>query len=180
MLTIEIIAVFALLLGLLIYGMVRTQLQRRELSVLGEASQRGKMIMVVDDDPDFVKITERVLNSHGYETYTASSGAEALKMMRAARVKPDLVLLDIMMGYITDGLDVSNVMQRDADLKDIPVVMVTSLTAVKSQEIFPSDEHVAVSAWLRKPVQPKELLKIVQETLAGVPAGVPVGVPAVS
>jgi chemosensory pili system protein ChpA (sensor histidine kinase/response regulator) len=154
-------------------------MKRRELTVLGERAQHGK-IMIVDDDPDFVKITKRVLHSHGYETYTASSGAEALKVMRAAPIKPDLVLLDIMMDYITDGLDVSNVMRRDGDLKDIPVIMVTSLTGVKSQEIFPSDEHVAVSAWLSKPVQPKDLLKIVEETLAGVPAVVPVGVPAVS
>ncbi len=179
MLTIEIIGVLALLVGLLIYAMIRTQLQRREVSVLGEARQRAK-ILIVDDDPDFVKITKKVLDSHGYEIYTASSGTESLKVMRAAPIKPDLVLLDIMMDYITDGLDVSNAMQRDADLKDIPVIMITSLTGVKSQEIFPSDEHVAVSAWLSKPVQPKDLLKIVQETLAGVPAGIPVGIPAVS
>jgi chemosensory pili system protein ChpA (sensor histidine kinase/response regulator) len=179
MLTIEIIGVLALLVGLLIYAMVRTQLQRREVSVLWEAIRPAR-ILIVDDDPDFVKITKRVLDSHGYETVTASSGAEALKVMRAAPVKLDLVLLDIMMDYITDGLDVSNAMQRDLTLKDIPVIMITSLTGVKSQEIFPSDEHVAVSAWLSKPVQPKDLLKTVEETLAGVPAGVPVGVPAVS
>ncbi len=179
MLTIQIIGVLGLLLGLLIYAMVRTQLRRREASVLGEVGQRAK-ILVVDDDPDFVKITKKVLDSHGYETHTASSGADALKVMRSASVKPDLVLLDIMMDYITDGLDVSNAMQRDPTLKNIPVIMVTSLTGVRSQEIFPSDEHVAVSAWLTKPVQPKDLLKALQETLAGAPAGVPVGVPAVS
>jgi chemosensory pili system protein ChpA (sensor histidine kinase/response regulator) len=178
MLTIEIIGVLALLLGLLIYAMVRTQLQRREVSVLWEAI-RPTRILIVDDDPDFVKITKKVLDSHGYETVTSSSGAEALKVMRTS-VELDLVLLDIMMDYITDGLDVSNAMQRDPTLKDIPVIMITSLTGVKSQEIFPSDEHVAVSAWLSKPVQPKDLLSTVEETLAGVPAGVPVGVPAAS
>jgi chemosensory pili system protein ChpA (sensor histidine kinase/response regulator) len=179
MLTVEILAVLILLVGLLIYAMVRTQLQRRELSVAEEA-RRPARILIVDDDPDFVKITKKVLDNHGFETQTASSGAEALKVMRTAPAKPDLVLLDIMMDYITDGLDVSNAMQRDLHLRDIPVIMVTSLTGVRSREIFPSDEHVAVNAWLSKPVQPKILLKTIEETLAGVPAGVPVGVPAVS
>ena len=179
MLTIEILGVLILLVGLLIYAMVRTQLQRRELRVADETGRPAR-ILIVDDDPDFVKITKKVLDNHGYETQTASSGAEGLKVMRTAHVKPDLVLLDIMMDYITDGLDVSNAMQRDPHLKNIPVIMVTSLTGVRSQEMFPSDEHVAVSAWLSKPVQPKVLLKTIEETLAGVPAGVPVGVPAMS
>jgi chemosensory pili system protein ChpA (sensor histidine kinase/response regulator) len=179
MLTIEIVGALALLLGLLIYAMVRTQLRRRELSVLWEAI-RPTRILIVDDDPDFVKITKKVLAGHGYETYTSPSGAEALKIMRSAHFKPDLVLLDIMMDYMTEGFDVSSAMRWDPTLRDIPVIMITSLTGVKSQEIFPSDEYVAVSAWLSKPVQPKDLLKTVEETLAGVPAGVPVGVPAVS
>jgi len=178
MLTVEIIGVLALLVGLMIFAMVRTQLQRRKLTVAGEVG-KGATILVVDDDPDFVKITERILQSQGYDTYTASSGAEGLKVMRTAPVKPDLVLLDIMMDYITDGLDVSNAMQRDHYLRDIPVVMVTSLTGVRRQEVFPSDEHVAVSGWLDKPVHPENLLKTVQDALAGVPEGVPVGVPAV-
>lgn len=179
MLTIEVIAVLALLVGLLIYAMVRTQLQRGELRVFEEPGRRAR-ILIVDDDPDFVKITKKILDSHGYETYAASSGAGGLKVMRSAPVKPDLVLLDIMMDYITDGLDVSIAMQSDPDLKEIPVIMITSLTGVRSPQMFPSDEHVAVSAWLNKPVQPGELLKTIQRALAGVPASVPVGVPAVS
>lgn len=179
MLTIQIIAVLLLLLGLLIYSMVRTLLQRRETELLGRA-ERTARILLVDDDPDFVKITKRILDSRGYEVETASSGAQALKMMRSGSVKPDLVLLDIMMDYITDGLDVSNAIQRDPQLKDISVIMVTSLTGVKSQEIFPSDQRVAVSGWLSKPVRAESLLKAVQDSLAGAPEGVPVGAPAVS
>jgi CheY-like chemotaxis protein len=178
MLTIELIGVLALLLGLLLYAMVRTQLQGRQLSVPGGAGQRAR-ILIVDDDPDFVRITKRVLDNHGFETQTASRGAEALKLMRTSH-KPDLVLLDIMMDYITDGLDVSRAMQRDPSLNGIPVIMISSLTGVRSQEIFPSDEHVAESDWLNKPVQPRDLLTAVEGALAGVPAGVPVGVPAVS
>jgi CheY-like chemotaxis protein len=179
MLTVEIIGVLLLLLGLVVYAMVRAQLQRRAAEV-PERAKHAANILVVDDDPDFAKITKRILENHGYQVQTASSGAEALKVMRSAPTKPELVLLDIMMDYITDGLDVSNAMRRDSHLKDIPVVMVTSLTGVKSQELFPSDQRVAVSGWLSKPVRAETLLKAVQDTLAGAPEGVPVGVPAVS
>ncbi|MDH4207704.1 MAG: response regulator [Anaerolineae bacterium] len=179
MLTIEIIAILLLLVGLLIFSMVRTLMQRREAELLGRV-ERAARILLVDDDPDFVKITKRILDSRGYDVETASSGAQALKTMRSGSPKPDLVLLDIMMDYITDGLDVSNAIQRDPLLKDIPVIMVTSLTGVKSQEIFPSDQRVAVRGWLSKPVRAETLLKAVQDSLAGAPEGVPVSAAAVS
>jgi PleD family two-component response regulator len=116
MLTIEIIGVLALLVGLLIYAMVRTQLRRRELSVLWEAIRPAR-ILIVDDDPDFVKITKKVLGSHGYETVTASSGSGALRILHyRRRDKWDLVLLDMMMDYVTDGLDVRRTMQKDPQL----------------------------------------------------------------
>jgi CheY-like chemotaxis protein len=179
MLTIEIIAVLALLVGLLIYAMVRTKLQRRESSVVWEAT-RSARILIVDDNPDFVKITKQILDSCGYETQTAYGGAEALKIMRSAYNKPDLVLLDVMMEHITDGFDVSSAMRWDPTLRDIPVIVITSLTGVRGEEMFPSDGYVAVNAWLTKPVKAEDLLKTVEEMLAGVPAGIPVGVPAVS
>jgi chemosensory pili system protein ChpA (sensor histidine kinase/response regulator) len=179
MLTFEIAGVLILLVGLLIYAMVRSYVERTRTGLPGRA-ERAARILVVDDDPDFLKITKKILASHGHEVRTASSGAEALKAMRSGSDKPDVVLLDIMMDYITDGLDVSNAMQRDPHLKDIPVIMITSLTGVKSQELFPSDQRVAVSAWLNKPVQPAQLLNSVQQALVGAPEGVPVSVPAVS
>jgi chemosensory pili system protein ChpA (sensor histidine kinase/response regulator) len=167
MLTLEIIVVVLLLVGILIYAIVRDQLKRRAAAIT-EQAERPATILIVDDDPDFVTITKRILETRGYETQSASSGAEGLKVMRSAPSKPDLVLLDIMMDYITDGLDVSNAMQRDPNLKDIPVIMVTSLTGVKSQELFPSDEHMAATAWLSKPVSPEQLIQAVRTALARV------------
>ena len=61
-------------------------------------------ILVVDDDPDFVKITRTILQSQKYDVITASTGEQGLAVMR--REKPDLVILDVMMAYILDGLDV--------------------------------------------------------------------------
>lgn len=120
-------------------------------------------VLVVDDDPDFVKVTSKVLEKAGHEAVSATNGAKALKAMRQER--PDVVLLDIMMSYILDGLDVSREMAEDPSLKDIPVIMVTSLTGVKGSGMFPTDEYVPVDEWLSKPVDPDILLERVEAAL---------------
>jgi CheY-like chemotaxis protein len=121
-------------------------------------------VLVVDDDPDFVKVTTKVLEQAGHEVRSAANGARALQAMR--KDTPDLVLLDIMMSYILDGLDVSREMAEDPILKDVPVLMVTSLTGVKGSAMFPTDEYAPVDEWLSKPVDPENLLARVAEALA--------------
>jgi CheY-like chemotaxis protein len=120
-------------------------------------------VLVVDDDPDFVKVTTKVLEKAGHQVASASNGAKALKAMR--QDVPDVVLLDIMMSYILDGLDVSREMAEDPALKDVPVIMVTSLTGVKGSGMFPTDEYVPVDEWLTKPVDPDTLLERVTGAL---------------
>ncbi len=120
-------------------------------------------VLVVDDDPDFVKVTSKILEKEGHEVVSAANGAKALKAMREET--PDLVLLDIMMSYILDGLDVSREMAEDPTLKDVPVIMVTSLTAVQGSAMFPTDEQIAVDEWLSKPVEPADLVDRVSAAL---------------
>jgi CheY-like chemotaxis protein len=121
-------------------------------------------VLVVDDDPDFIKVTTKILEKAGYQVLSASNGAKALQTMRSN--PPDVVLLDIMMAYILDGLDVSREMAEDPVLKDIPVIMVTSLTGVKGSGLFPTDEYVPVDEWLSKPVDADVLLKRVGEAVS--------------
>jgi CheY-like chemotaxis protein len=121
-------------------------------------------ILVVDDDPDFVNLTRTILWSRNdYEVVTASNGKQALAAMREE--KPDLVLLDIMMSYILDGLDVGREMAEDAELKDIPVIMVTSLTGARTQAALPSDGYVPVEDWIHKPIDPDALLERIEAAL---------------
>jgi CheY-like chemotaxis protein len=121
-------------------------------------------VLVVDDDPDFVRVTSKVLKTAGHEVVSAANGAQALKTMR--QDAPDVVLLDIMMSYILDGLDVSREMADDPKLKDLPVIMVTSLTGVRGAQAFPTDEYIPVDQWLSKPVDPETLLARIDEALA--------------
>jgi len=120
-------------------------------------------IMVVDDDPDFVEIMRTILIAHGYQVITAANGEQALAQMRED--KPDLVLLDVMMSYVLDGLDVSQDMANDPELKRIPIIMVSSLTSTQHAEMFPTDMYIPVDHWITKPVQAEELLTKIADLL---------------
>jgi len=122
-----------------------------------------KKILIVDDDKDFLKITKTILHANNYEIVTAANGEQALAAMR--KEKPDLVILDIMMSYILDGLDVRRAMAEDNELKNIPVIMATSLTAEKAKGTLPTDEYVPDAEWLHKPIDPDTLVERVKKVL---------------
>jgi len=120
-------------------------------------------ILVVDDDPDFVAITSKVLTTAGHEVVTAANGTAALAAMREQ--PPDLVLLDIMMSTVLDGLDVSEEMRSDPDLKDVPIIMISSIADTEHAAVFPSDGYLHVDAWISKPIQPEDFLNKVNRYL---------------
>lgn len=121
-------------------------------------------VLVVDDDPDFCEIVSMVLRKEGYEIETASSGDAALKQMRVS--PPDILLLDVMMSTVLDGVNVSFAMAEDPVLKNVPIVMISSIPESSHADEFPTDEYVPISAWITKPVQPQQLVKTVKR-LAG-------------
>lgn len=122
-------------------------------------------ILVVDDDPDFCEITRTVLEGEGYRVRTAANGDQALSSMRSD--PPDLVILDVMMSSVLDGLDVSDRMLADARLKKIPIIMVSSIASSEYAGMFPTDAYVGIDAWISKPVAPQTLLSKVNQFLAG-------------
>ena len=89
-----------------------------------------KKILVVDDEEDILHFLELVLREKGYEVATASSGHEALT--RAQMVKPDLILLDIMMPQM-DGWEVLKLLRVDDETSDIPVAMLSARTEAKDR-----------------------------------------------
>ena len=121
-------------------------------------------VLIVDDDPDFIEIVSMVLRKEGYELESAASGDEALREMRAS--PPDILLLDVMMSTVLDGVNVSFAMAEDPQLKNVPIIMISSIPDSAHAEEFPTDEYVPISAWITKPVQPQELVKTVKR-LAG-------------
>lgn len=121
-------------------------------------------ILVIDDDPIFVKTTTAILGSRGYHVDSARGGEEGLHKMREQ--KPDLVLLDVMMDWVLDGVSISRAMMDQQALRRIPIIMITSIRNSEYLGLFPQDEYLHIDSWLDKPCPPERLVSEVDWVLA--------------
>jgi len=119
---------------------------------------------VVDDDRDFVELTSMILTKEGYKVSSAFSGEQAFQTMKAER--PDLVLLDVMMATPLEGVAVAREMAGNPALKDIPIIMISSIDSSQHAALLPDDLHIPADAWISKPVDPDGLLKTIRRFLA--------------
>ena len=124
-------------------------------------------ILVIDDDPNFAVILKPILESKGYKIITANNKDEAIKVLR--RRKPDLILLDIMMEKMTDGFDICHKLKHDPEMKTIPVLAVSSITAETGFRFSPATdgEYFEADDFMEKPVEPTALLARVDKLLKG-------------
>ena len=132
---------------------------------------------MVDDDPDIVATSRIILESNGYEVQTASSGKEALEIL--ARVKPDVMLLDVMMASDTEGFDLAFKLRQDPEFKDLPIIMLTAfLDKVRTEGPGPFEfilgEQWPVEWLFEKPLDTKKLLAKIEAILKA-KQGSPVG-----
>jgi len=127
-------------------------------------SDKGKKILIIDDDPDFVRATGIVLKSAGYEVLEAFSGKEGLEKSRSD--KPDLYIIDLMMETYSEGSNVVKVLSEDEEARDKPRIMITSVDLKGPYDYYPQDEWLACDFLLQKPVSPNDLLDYVERALA--------------
>ncbi len=116
-----------------------------------------KKILLVDDEPAFVRLVSQVLDQKGYQVFTAGDGQEALRLLFAR--KPDLVLLDVIMPKM-DGWQTCS---RIRDLSDIPIIMLTG-KRISEEDIVRGLDYGA-DDYLIKPVGNRELVARVRAVL---------------
>lgn len=116
----------------------------------------AQRILLVDDDPDILKVVSLSLRQADYEVYTAADGEEALRM--AQRVRPDLVILDVMLPKI-DGFEVC------AQLRSVSSVPILLLSARGQEMDKVVGFNVGADDYLTKPFSMPELLLRVRAIL---------------
>ena len=124
-----------------------------------------KKILLVDDDRDLVASNQDLLESEGYEVFTAHDGAAGLE--KAKEVRPDLMILDVMMATSSEGFEVSREIPKTPELAGLPVIMLTGVRE-KMHLPFgfePDEAWLPVKTVLEKPVDPGKLLAAVREVL---------------
>lgn len=113
---------------------------------------RGKRILIADDEPDILEIIQYNLSQEDYQVFTAKDGAEAID--KARLYKPDLIILDVMMPK-KSGIEVCEYLRSQPEFQDTMIIILTALndetSHIKGLESG-ADDYIA------KPISPRVLL----------------------
>ena len=120
-----------------------------------------RFILIVDDDADNRDSIGEALESEGYRVAGAANGAEALSLLRNKLLRPDLILLDIMMP-VMDGWAFRAEQRNDPEIASIPVVVFTAYGVPKDIA-----EQLQAVGFLKKPPRLNDLLSAVSRVCRG-------------
>jgi two-component system, cell cycle response regulator DivK len=116
-------------------------------------------ILVVEDQEDNRRILRDLLSSAGFELMEAGTGDEGVRL--AELNHPDLILMDVQMPVL-DGYEATRRIKAKAELREIPIIVVTSY-ALSGEDI--KAKAAGADAYMAKPYSPRELLTIVRRFL---------------
>ena len=117
-----------------------------------------KRILVVDDETDIRKLLEETLKSKDYEILQAGTGEDALVISR--KIRPDLILMDVMMPGDLNGIEATRMLKADVRTKQSKVIVLTSSGTLKELAM-----DAGADAYFLKPFSPLELLRKIDEFL---------------
>ncbi len=139
-----------------------------------------KRILIVDDEPDAISYISSVLEDNGYEYLSAENGEQGLELAR--KEKPDMILLDLIMPE-KSGMLMFQELKKDPELGRIPVIVVSGASEAlgvdlrnfmikqplrgrqKVVETTGETQFTEPNAYVEKPVDPNELIKVIKENL---------------
>ena len=125
------------------------------------------IILIVDDDPDFVEITKAILETKQYQVRSAQDPDEGFA--RLEEEIPDLLILDIMMGRGAGGFVLARKIRKDSRFDHVPILMLTSMTEQTGFDIPGeriSEKFLPVDDYIEKGIEPHVLLEKVEQQLA--------------
>jgi two-component system alkaline phosphatase synthesis response regulator PhoP len=129
---------------------------------------KGADILIIDDDRDLVESIRIVLESKKYAVRTAYNGKEGYQKIQEK--SPDLILLDVMMATDTEGFSLAYKLRNNPAYREIPIIMVTGFTKKMAETGPEKFQHIMGENWpvtqlLEKPIDPEELLSVIEGAL---------------
>lgn len=118
-------------------------------------------ILIIDDDKTFVESTSAMLTRVGFSVMKAYSGQEGYT--KAKDDAPDLIVLDIMMSHKEEGKELAQAFEADAAIREIPVIVVTSLEKEELEKMKP---QLPADKVIRKPLEAESFLKVIDEYMS--------------
>ncbi|GAB4317887.1 MAG: hypothetical protein Kow0059_11020 [Candidatus Sumerlaeia bacterium] len=132
--------------------------QTEKVKPLTKISMKNVRVLIVDDDPDVLKILSLPLINE-CEIVTATDGLSALD--KAVRYKPDIFIIDWMMPRMT-GYQLCQMLKRSAEFRDAPIIFVSAKTSPKDQELV---KRLGVYRFLPKPFKLNDVLRMLEEII---------------
>ncbi len=127
---------------------------------------KNPKILIVDDDVDFTKALQAILEGEDYEVATAVDKTEGLEQIRAD--KPDLLVLDVMMSTWQDGFEMARELKKDRLYEQMPIIMLTGVkgrTGIEFKSTAGDPVWCPVDSFLDKPVEADVLLAEIKKLL---------------
>jgi DNA-binding response OmpR family regulator len=126
---------------------------------MAEHANVSAKILIVDDEPNVLRMVSYTLQAEGYEVVTAQNGAEAIS--KAQTESPDLILLDVMLPDMS-GVEVCAEIRKRPETIDLPVIMLSALAQV-SDKI--KGLEAGADEYITKPITPGELIARIKALL---------------
>jgi len=116
-----------------------------------------RAVLIIEDEKLIIVSTQMVLESVGYRVESAMNGEEGIH--KATDLRPDLILLDIMMPGI-DGWETLTRLKRDDETSKIPVIIFTAREHARGHQ---KSSEMGAAGYFRKPFEPDELIELVEK-----------------
>jgi CheY-like chemotaxis protein len=125
----------------------------------------GKHILVVDDDADVREALRLILEPKGYRLTFCATGPLAQEAIK--KEPPDLILLDIMLATVSEGLHIAYSLKKDEALSRIPIIMISSIGQAVGLDYAKEvgTDYVPAECFLNKPLEANSVIRAVEQAL---------------
>jgi len=126
-------------------------------------------ILLVDDDASFVESNKELLEAYDYEVFIAYDGASGLET--AKQIKPDLMVLDVMMAGKAEGFEIARKIPKAEELQNMKVLLVTGFAKEMklTKKLEPDEEWLPVDRVMEKPIDPGRFISEIEKLLQAPP-----------
>ena len=121
-------------------------------------------ILLVDDDVDFVENHKLLLERNNYNVWVAYNGTQCVEIIEE-KGNPDLIILDVIMDYGSEGFDVARKLKSEERTQHIPLIMLTSVGEGFAFKYKPDETWLPVDVFLEKPTPPDKLLLEIRKAI---------------
>jgi len=119
----------------------------------------GKKIVIIDDDPEICDALSEILTEYGYQVFTALDTRSGLQLFHETR--PDLLILDIMMASMDEGLEFATEIKKKEGVYGVPILIVSARPPVEKgyeRSLDKDLDWIQADIFMEKPIEPEELI----------------------